>query len=112
MALPIWHPPARIEPSPMHSGEPTKEVLHKAVGSALSEWERLEIAMADLFGCLVETSSAAAQRAYGTLFGVNARHDAIEAALIEFFWYRPDPIVDDLFKLLRAYQNLGSTATI
>jgi hypothetical protein len=89
MALPTWNPPARIESSPAHRGETTKEAIFVAVISALSEWERLETPMADLFSHLIETSSRAARRAYGTIQGAEGRRHALEAAATIFFRSRP-----------------------
>src|SRR5882724_13442258 len=111
MALPEWHPPARLTANDLRypgSGELTEESLHAAVGSALTSWEKLEIFLAHLFDALVEAKSGAAFRAYGTIQGVEARRRAIEAAASSFFRFRPDPLLANIFALTKSYSNTAT----
>src|SRR5437660_1069430 len=110
MAIPEWHPPARLTRNDFHSGsgELTKEPLHAAVGSALTSWEKLEIFLAHLFDALVEARSGAAFRAYGTIQGAEGRRRAIEAAASSFFRFRPDTLLADIFTLTGAYSNAAT----
>jgi hypothetical protein len=105
LALPIWNPPIKIIPSPTHLGMPDKDTLHLAVGRALNEWEILESVLALIFSHLVESISLAATRAYGTLIAGNARKEALEAAAIEFFREKPDPVMADYYILFNTYSK-------
>ena len=110
MALPQWHPPAKLTNADINpgTGELTKEPLHAAVGSALDSWEKLEIFLAHLFDTLVEAKTAAAMRAYGTIQGAEGRRQAIEAAASSFFRFRPDPLIADVFTLTKAYRSAAT----
>jgi hypothetical protein len=105
MALPQWHPPAKLTNADINpgTGELTKEPLHAAVGSALDSWEKLEVFLAHLFDTLVEARTAAAMRAYGTIQGTQGRRQAIEAAASSFFRFPSDPLIVDIFTLANAY---------
>ena len=105
MVLPVWSPPVKIIPSSTHHGEVTKNRLHTAVGAALNEWEIVESILANIFGHLVESQSAAASRAYGTIMAGSARKEALEAATIEFFRGKPDPMMADFYSLFNAYSS-------
>jgi hypothetical protein len=50
-------------------GASSKKLIHMAVGHAHSNWESVEGAAASLFGQLVDSTSVAATRAYGTIIG-------------------------------------------
>lgn len=105
LTLPIWNPPIKVIPSPGHLGEPNKDILHLAVGRALNEWELVESFLALIFGHLVESRSPAARRAYGTLIAGTARKDVLEAAAIEFFRGKADPMMADYYSLFNAYST-------
>jgi hypothetical protein len=85
MSLPKWQPPKTQKPSGQNRGESEKAPIFEAVGRALSEWEHAEMAMARLFGALIESESDAAALAYGTINGANGRREAISYASEEFF---------------------------
>ena len=59
-----------------------------AVGHALSNWESVEGATATLFGQLVDSTSVAATRAYGTIIGARARQASLREASETFFFLR------------------------
>jgi hypothetical protein len=101
-SFPIWHPPPGTKPSRSYMGEPRKAIIFEAVGETLHLWESLEMTMATLFRRLCEAESLAAQRAYGTLFGANAKGDAIEAAADEFFRRRRAPTPADAERMAAA----------
>lgn len=85
--------------------------IYTAVGSALSQWEMLETAMANIYWRLNGGASAgAAYRAYGLLNNINGRKDAAEAAADVFFLERggkeggeKPPLRSALDKLLKNY---------
>jgi hypothetical protein len=111
MALSDWTPPPFAQrPSEDHRGESDKTPLFEAVGRALSDWEYGEMAMAWLFGLLVESDSDAAVKAYGTIYGGPGRKDAFSFAVAEFFTRHPDRVSDrhDMEKLLAAYEMAWS----
>ena len=109
MTLPIWHPPSRTLPSDKYRGEPTKDGIHMAVGSALSEWEHLETFLAQIFGHLAESHSIAPQRAYGTILSAQGRRAALDAATEEFFRSRPhNPIQSELENLFEQYAKAST----
>lgn len=103
MTLPIWNPPTKILPSDTYLGETSKTILHEAVGSALNEWELVELILAAIFGLLVEFRSGGALRAYGTILNQKTRKEALETAAIEFFRGKPDPMMADFYALFNAY---------
>jgi hypothetical protein len=76
-----------------------------AVGSALDEWENVESGLARIFGLLVESSSVAALRAYGTITSASGRKEALEYAAIAFFCAKPDPMTADYYSLFNAYSS-------
>jgi hypothetical protein len=105
MALPIWNPPNKIVPSETYLGEPTKDSLHMAVGSALDEWENVESVLARIFGLLVQSRSVAALRAYGTITSASGRKEALKQAAVAFFYGKPDPMMADYYSLFNAYAS-------
>ena len=107
MVLPIWNPPGRVLPSEKHKGEIERITILSAVGEALSTWEHAESALIKLFQLLCETKSFAACRAYGTIRGVPARGDALEAAA-EVFFHRDRSELKEVTDLIRAYVKAGS----
>jgi hypothetical protein len=110
MALPEWHPPAKLSFDSLFpgSGEATPEEIFVAVGSALYHWEKMEVALAHLFHALIEARSGAAFRAYGSIQGIEGRRRAIEAAASSFFRFRSDPLLAQVFALTNAYASAAS----
>jgi hypothetical protein len=108
MALPEWHPPNRIPPSPERQGEESTAPIYSAVGQALSEWEFVESALIKLFQLLCETDSFAACRAYGTIMGPKSRADAIDAAAEVFFENRDQIDLDAVYDITTAYSRAST----
>lgn len=61
-------------------GDEGADSVYHAVGEALTQWERLEIELAGLFGILVDSASHAASRAYGVIVSARGRNEALERA--------------------------------
>jgi hypothetical protein len=71
-----WEPRA----APEH-GDPTADDTYRAVGLALSRWEKLENQLATIFAATVRGSpGSAARRAYGIVQVARTRLDMIEEA--------------------------------
>ena len=88
------HPsnPWDIPPPPSH-GDFDEEVLFAAIGRALTEWEKVETACAELFAVFVSVSqksnhTAPAIRAYGTVTSYQGRCEMIKAAAAAYFHNR------------------------
>jgi hypothetical protein len=62
-------------------GAPSDKLIHIAVGHALTNWEHVELAASMLFSHFVDSHSIAAERAYGTIQGGQAKQHALTAAL-------------------------------
>jgi hypothetical protein len=113
MSLSKWQAPQNTDqpPSQINRGHSEKRPLYEAVGRALSEWEYAELSLAWLFSALIESDSAAAARAYGTIGGPTGRRDALTFASEEFFRFRDnsDPQTkidqDDVAGVIKAYEN-------
>jgi hypothetical protein len=107
MALPEWHPPAKLTFHDFYpgSGEAEPEDIFVAVGRALNAWEKMEINLALFFHALIEAPGGAAYRAYGTIQGAEGRRNAIEAAAASFFRLRQDPLLAQVFPLTNSYPN-------
>ena len=67
-------------PPPREIGEPSADPIYLAVGRALSYWERAEQGFATLFQTLIESQSAAAARAYGSITNSAGRRQALRSA--------------------------------
>lgn len=61
-------------------GNEAPDEIYLAVGEALSAWEIVDEWRAQIFGVLVDTTSPAAQNAYGTIQSSAGRADLIKAA--------------------------------
>jgi hypothetical protein len=66
----------------------TEKLIYMAVGHALSNWEHVEAATAILFSHFIESSSIAAQRAYGSISGARGRQAALREASETYFLLR------------------------
>jgi hypothetical protein len=100
----------RFEPSQV--GEDTPDPLFLEIGRALTEWEKLESQLADIFELTTGAKprphweASPAKRAYGTISSFNSRQKMVlEAA--EVYWrstfhpyHQDDPPFDDLKKYL------------
>lgn len=75
-----WQRPNRRE-----SGDANENDLFAAVGKALSRWELAENHMARLFGVLVESTSQASARAFGTVVSSTGRREMLEKAAEVYF---------------------------
>ncbi len=100
-----WEPAAFPE-----KGDTHEDVTFAAVGRALSQWERLEVALAGLFAAFVggkKQEEAIAMRAYGGVVASSARTVMINAAAETYFHLFPNPslqkLVDELLSELRNY---------
>ncbi|OUJ04954.1 hypothetical protein [Gluconobacter sp. DsW_058] len=70
-------------PTGMHGSDADSKLLFESVGEALSVYEVLEEEMSYLFSVFVESSSSAAERAYGVC--TSSRKDVLQAAAGTFF---------------------------
>jgi hypothetical protein len=82
-----------IPPRPSH-GETNENFLFAAIGRALTEWEHVEAACAELFAIFVSVSrkavyQAPAIRAYGTVISFPGRCEMLRSAASAFFRGRP-----------------------
>jgi hypothetical protein len=78
------------------TAEQSQDALYLEVGRALSAWEGVEQALADIFAILVgaphwpERDRAPALRAFGTIIGFLARIGMLEAATQAYFYNHPE----------------------
>lgn len=61
-------------------GDVTDDAVFLAVGRALSTWEEIEVALANMFALFVESYSDAAKRAFGAISSSSGRREALENA--------------------------------
>lgn len=80
LTKPFWDTPPRSV-----YGDDDSGMLYRAVGEALTRWEEMECALGWLFSVLVESTSPAASRVYGSLSGARGRREALEDAAEIFF---------------------------
>jgi len=68
-------------------GDWSEDALYASIGRALSQWERFEIALADLFSAFLSpsTNSMPAQRAYGSIITSRGRIGMVKAAGDAYF---------------------------
>lgn len=102
-------------------GSPTSDEVYRAVGMALTSWEYLENALANIYtaflGVLdVPIENAPAVRAYGSIVGFQNRAAMIEAASEAFFHAHWNPAIQTKFgkrknELSAAFAVLLSEAT-
>jgi len=76
-------------------GDPSPIVIHSAVGKALTDWERLDRNLADIFSLLVAgyVPNLAASRAYGSVLSVRGRIEMIQAAGAAVFADKPNKVL-------------------
>ena len=84
--------PWDIPPHPSN-GDFDESALFASIGRALTEWEQVEAACAELFAVLVSVSQRSAQhapaiRAYGTVISFKARCEMLKAAATAYFHHR------------------------
>ncbi len=61
-------------------GDATADLTYGAVGMAITQWEMLEDAVADLFAVLVQGQYSIAQRVYGAITTSHVRREALRNA--------------------------------
>jgi hypothetical protein len=89
-------------PSP--HGDQDEEKVYAAVGRALSCWEELEEALADLFTCFmgsqvpVHDSSHPACQVYGSIPSFNSRSDMLDVPASAYFEKYNHPEIYDYYK--------------
>lgn len=86
-------------------GDKRERNTFAAVGSALTEWERLEHQLGELFVALVSSRSNEARRAYSAVIVNSARLTMIAAATEVFFLHRTSTDMADLQKRLTKLVN-------
>jgi len=84
-------------------GARTKSELYTAVGASLSQWERTEESLAEIFsffvgGDLLDMSPAI--RAYGSVVSFSSRADMLDAAATAYFYRKPNTDVERQFGAL------------
>jgi hypothetical protein len=99
-------------PEPIEPGDATPEPLYTAVGKALSNWEKIENQLANLFasfvGAQIKWRPAPAVRAYGTIVSFKSRAAMLDAAAKAYFHSRPKLGVDDRWRdLLRELEGFS-----
>jgi hypothetical protein len=114
----LWdRPPEASALAPEHrsGGDATEEVLHLAVGRALSKWEDLEAGLAYLFSILAggkdDRHYLPAANIIGATRSVNTRCEMIRDAATGFAQYcefmgmyeEAEPYLTELKKLMKAY---------
>jgi hypothetical protein len=107
-------PSSRRPVSPV--GDSQEDMIFSAVGQALTEWEQLENACAQLFAVLVSTSHkraylAPAIRAYGTITSAATRKEMLVNAGEAYFASRPTKAQTfkvEFNQLMQAYIDFAS----
>jgi len=94
-------------PAPQEHGDLDEEVLFTEIGRALTEWEQVEGACAELFAVLVSAPKKASHRApairaWGAVTGFNARCEMLKVAAAAYFRTRKQKRLafENRFKLL------------
>jgi hypothetical protein len=101
-----WDVPA----VPSH-GDAHEDTISIAVGRALTSWEHIEEALADIFAIFVnadmaDPEKAPALRAYGAVSSARGRGDLLQAAAEAYFYHKPDEKLEGDFKeVLRRYRG-------
>lgn len=83
-------------PNPLAKGDPSPEGIYRAVGLALTTWERLEASQADLFGEIVRARMGASQQAYGIIVPAQTKRDML--VTVAEWTFRNSPVVRDEVK--------------
>lgn len=97
-------------------GDAQDNIIFKAVGQALTEWEQLENACAQLFAVIVSTNRkraylAPAVRAYGTITSAATRKEMLVSAAKAYFSSRPTKakkFAAEFDELMQAYIDFAS----
>jgi hypothetical protein len=104
------HIPNPWDPRPApEKGDPSEDDTFRAVGQALSRWEKLENQLATIFATTIRgRPGAAARRAYGIVQASSTRTDMILAAATTRFegrrtYHLVMPDLKDLLKLVKDY---------
>ena len=82
------------------SGDTDEADVYRAVGEALSRWERLEEQLAMLFIAFIGAGqdTDAARRAYGAILKTSDRREMMLAAAVAHFHEHPNPGLENDFK--------------
>jgi hypothetical protein len=99
--------PWDVPPFP-DKGDPKPDMTYAAVGRALSQWEKFEGELSELFAVFAGgvPTSLPAVRAYGSIQTFRGRADMIEAAAEGFFVVFPnDDLAGRIGKLLERARN-------
>jgi hypothetical protein len=86
-------PPWTVPPFP-EIGDTHQDITFAAVGRALSQWERLEVALAGLFAAFIGIKGEAegiAMSSYGSIVASSARGTMMNAAAEFYFHIFPNP---------------------
>ena len=77
----LWNLKSPWDPAPRDpNGDRDRDQVYRAVGAALTHWEQLEMALALLFGTIIDSNTSAGRAAYGSVVSAAARLDLIMAA--------------------------------
>jgi len=89
--------PWDVPPKPSHAPDHRDE-LYAAVGKALSSWELIERALAEIFSLFVGAPvmgymlDEPAIRAYGSVISFNGRAEMLAAAAVGYFYKKKTPL--------------------
>ena len=81
--------------------------LYQAVGIAMTHWELLEIELAGLFACLIQSQSIAAHRALGAIASNVARLEVIDATG-KIALKKHDPQLTDLKERIKVIRKAAA----
>ena len=96
------HPPG------MPQGEHDAGLIHTGVGAALSAWEHMEWAVADVFSAFMEANRDASERVYGALEGLKVKMEVLEQAAQAAFRQRDvAPEFREAWKRLKGHYSLA-----
>jgi hypothetical protein len=104
--------PWDVPPAP-GSGDSHEDAISLAVGRALTSWEFIEEALADIFAIFVKADvadpeKAPALRAYGSVITARGRADMLQAAGEAHFFSNQAPQLESDFKaVLRSYRGFA-----
>jgi len=96
-------------PAEKPTGDDDPSSIYLSVGAALSHWESVENSFAMLFAALVESSSPAANRAFGAIASNLSRREALNNSA-QIFLKRHAVTLDDQeeFEILMEHYRLAS----
>ena len=97
-------------PEAKETGDSQRDPLYRAVGKALSQWERAEEGFAELFRILIGSRSNAAVRAYGSITNSAGRREALRSAAEVVFLESdvPDIEIKEFKDLLIHFEKASS----